>query len=210
MLDKLSRWAVLGAVGFERVAEQEGDGVVSNMGRISKLALRLPCKLSSRLLGRQPRRVPIEALLGLRKSIEIVLNSYFPNRREPAEAFQATERLIHELASRVTTIERLEKFGETPWVKLDFDYLPKAAALALYIGFGLKSKTVRKTGSSFEVVVGDCFECDGVTSEKPMCSMINGTLVGALCQVYKERISVDEVRCKAVGDKECAFLVRKA
>jgi len=208
MLDKLSRWAVLGAVSFGRVAEQEA-GAVSNMKRISKLALRIPCTLSSRLLGRQPRRVPLEALLGLRKSIEIVLNSYFPDRKEPTEAFQATEKLIHEIAARVTTIERLEKSGETPWVKLNFDYLPKAAALTLYIGFGLKSKTVKKTDSSFEVVVDDCFECRGITSEKPVCSMINGSLVGAICQVAKERISVDEVRCKAVGDEECAFLVRK-
>jgi predicted hydrocarbon binding protein len=209
ILDKLSRWGVLGATSFERATEQEDVGVVSNMKRISKLALSLPCTLSSRLLGKQPRKVPIEALLGLRKSIEIVLSSYFPDKREPTEAFQATEKLIHELASRVTTIERLQKSGETPWVKLNFEQLPKAASLALYIGFGLKSKIVRKTDSSFNVVVSDCFECEGLKGDKPVCNMVSGTLVGSLCQVAKKRIKVEEVKCKAVGDKECVFLVRE-
>jgi hypothetical protein len=211
ILDKLSRWAVLGAVGFERVAEHKEDvETIGGIKKISKLALKLPCSLSSRLLGRKPRKVPLEALLGLRKSIEIVLNNYFPNSREPAEVFQATERLIHELAARVTTIERLEKYGETPWVKLEFNYLPKVTALTLHIGFGLKSKTMKKTDSSFEVIVGDCFECEGAVGEKPLCNMITGTLIGALCQVAKEPVFVDEIKCKALGDRECVFLVRKA
>jgi len=207
--EKLARWAVLGGVEFEKVNEVEEAEVKRGMKKISKLAFAMPSFISSKLLGGDPRRVPVESLLALRKSIEIVLKTYLPNTREPTETFIATEKMIHELAARITAIERLKKYGENPWVRIDFDYLPKAAALTLYVGFGLKCKIVNKTDKGFEVVMKDCFECEGTSSEKPVCNMISGTLQGTLCQVSKHAIRCDEIRCKAIGDSECALLVRK-
>jgi len=209
ILNKLSEWIVRGAIQTVKTEDKRSVEAGEKVGSLTKLALSLPPPLSTKMLGGFTRSVPIESLLGVKKSVGAILETYLPSRKEPKEDLASAERLIHEIAARITAASRTELAGENPWKKLDIRYLPRIVYLTLYIGFKLKSKTVKKSDVLYEVTVKDCFACEEMKSDRPVCHMISGTLAGALSQAFKTRLVCDEVKCKAMGDSECVFSVRK-
>ncbi len=207
ILEKIARWVAKDVVELRKTEKIE-EKPIKNPGANAKLILIFPNWLSKKFV-RAPRYVPLETLLGLRKSIEVILNTYMPNLREPREAFESLERTFHEMAGRIAAIERIKSVGEDPRAKLDLKHLPRIVSLTLHLGFHLDSSTYIKGKDVWEIHIKDCFACEGVKSDKPVCYMISGTLTGALSATFKERIECEEIACKASGADECVFLVKK-
>ncbi|MEM3737187.1 MAG: V4R domain-containing protein [Candidatus Bathyarchaeia archaeon] len=208
IIDKIAEWSVNGFIETEELKKSRNKPI-KNLGFGSRAALALPNWLATKFLGKHPRKVPLESLLGSRKTIEAILQTYLPDIKEPVDCLVAAEKFFHEIAGRITAAERVRAVGEDPRAKFDIGYLPKIASLTLWMGFGLGCKVEKQREGVYEVKVKDCFACEGASAtEKPVCYIISGTLAGALSQAFKERVECEEVKCKALGDQECSFIVR--
>jgi hypothetical protein len=116
------------------------------------------------------------------------------------------------MAGKITSIDHIKKAGEDPQtLKLDISYLPKMVTLSLFYGWGLKPKIERdkNVADTYFVYVDKCFLCKGVSSKKPVCRILSSIIVGMCSIVFKERFSCEEIKCKAMGDNSCVFLLRR-
>jgi len=208
ILTKLAKWIVEGIISAKEVEKQK-EKPVRYPGLNAKLALMFPSWITIKFVGKPPRKVPRESFTGLRKTIEAILQSYFPEKREPFTVLEITEKLLQEIVSRKTAVERIKAMDEDPRAKLDLKHLPKVVNLTLYLGFKLKGEVVRREKDVWELRIKDCFLCEGIKSDKPVCHVIAGTLLGSLSVTFKERLTCEEVMCKAMGYPECVFLIRK-
>jgi len=206
--EKIVKWMVKDSANLQE-AQKINEKPISKLCMRCELALRFPSWLALKFFGKKPRTVPIESLLGLRKTVEVILHTYLPNEREPLEVFEATEKFIHEVAGRVTAIERIKAMGEEPQVKMDLHHLVKIASLTLGLGFKLKCNIIKKSEGLWELKVKDCFICQDAKSNRPICHAISGTLTGALSVAFKEKLLCEEISCKAMDDKECVFIIKR-
>ncbi len=208
ILTKLAKWIVGGIISVQQVEKQK-EKPVKYPGLNAKLALMFPSWITMRFMGKPPRKVPRESLVGLRKTIEVILQSYLPDKKEPFMVLEMTEKFLQEIVGRMTAVERIRAMGEDPRAKLDFKYLPKIVSLSLDLGFKLKCNVLRREEDLWEIRIKDCFICEGIKSDKPVCHIIAGTLTGGLSVAFKEKILCEEVMCKAMGHEACVFLVKK-
>ncbi len=209
ILSRIAKWVVDGIIELQEESKDIiSEGNVRPPTKRIKIALKLPTGLFIRLVKR-PRKVPIESLLGLRKTIETILQVYLPKEEEPLQALKLCEKLVHELSARRTAIVHTLSLGEDPKARLDLNYLPKIISLTLMSGFGLTCETSKVAEDVWEVKVKNCFICENIKSNKPECHIISGTISGVLPIIFKERFLCDEVRCKAMGHPACVFMIRK-
>ncbi len=53
----------------------------------------------------------------------------------------------------------------------------------------------------------ELFECYGRRSDKPTSHLFRGILAGIFSAIWSRNVTVTEVRCVAVGDEHCEFLI---
>ncbi len=208
ILEKIAGWIAKGIARVEETVEIE-EKPPKKFNLITRIGLKMPNWIALYFLGKKPRLVPRETLVGLRKTVQVILSTYLPEVKGATESLELTERFIQEIVGRITAVERVKKAGEDPRFKFDLRYLPKIVSLTLHLGFNLKCKIEKKEENTWVVTIKDCFLCEGIKSNKPVCHIISGTLTGGLSQSFKEKIVCEEIKCKAMGDKECIFLIKK-
>ena len=73
------------------------------------------------------------------------------------------------------------------------------------IGLGILIYLNVENGFVKSVRVNDSFECELVRSNKPYGQFVRGILMGALSRIYRRKVEVKEIKCKAKGDSYCEF-----
>ncbi len=56
--------------------------------------------------------------------------------------------------------------------------------------------------------ISESFECDGRKSVKPYSHFVRGHLCGCLTAILGEQMECKEIRCTAVGDEQCEFVLK--
>ena len=64
-------------------------------------------------------------------------------------------------------------------------------------------------GDKLVYSVQDCIFCAGKQSNKPMCMYLTGNLQGALYWLTGEEFRIEEVECRAMGEKACVWEIHK-
>lgn len=208
VLNKVARWNLQGIIKMEEAEPRETKPVKGKFGIGTRIALALPDRVAIRLLGGKTRTVPLESYLGIKKLVETLCSVYMPTQKEPVMALPGMEEFIHQMATRVTAIERIRTAGEDPRIKFDMKYLPKIVSLTLQIGWQLKPKITKKSAKSYEISIPNCFICEGTESDSPVCQLISGSVIGACAQSFKQKFTCNEIRCKAMGDDQCVFALK--
>ncbi|WP_456472281.1 V4R domain-containing protein [Methanocaldococcus sp.] len=57
------------------------------------------------------------------------------------------------------------------------------------------------------IKVGDCTLCSDLEFDEPICHLDAGIIAGALENIYKKVVVVDEFKCMAMGSDACYFSV---
>jgi len=207
ILEKIARWNLQNVIRVEEAERLEPKPMKERPSFRTRVALALPSRLTARLLGGGMRKVPMDGYLGLKKTLEALCELYMPTLKEPLEALPDMEEFSQEIAARITALERIKNNREDPRMKFDESHLPKFISLTIEAGFGLKPKIRRVSPSIFEIAITDCL-CSGIRSEKPVCRFIGGAVVGTCSVMLKRRLVCNEIKCKAMGESQCVFLLK--
>jgi len=213
LLNKIAIWNIRGIIKLEKVEKREPKSF-KKLKLITRIAFSLPEEFCIRMLYGRPSSVPAECYLALKKAADsfaeilgrIVKTTSFNIKLEDIEDF------FQEMAGRITSIDHIKKAGEDPQaIKLDISYLPKMVTLSLFYGWGLKPRIEKSKDvpNTYFVHVDKCFLCKGIESKKPVCRILSSIIVGMCAIVFKEKFSCEEIKCKAMGDNSCVFLLKK-
>jgi predicted hydrocarbon binding protein len=209
IIEKIAKWDLEGSVKIEEV-EKRNPRTIQKEGIATRIALALPDTVTIGLLHRQRvHSLPIEAYIGLKKSIEAIYTIYLPTRKEPLEALPKLEEFIQEIAARITALERTVIAGEPTSIKLDEKHVPKIISITLRSGFGLKSRILKRAPGVFEINLKDCFLCGGIKSDVPVCHLASASVAGVCSVLFKSKFVCNEIKCKAMEQPGCIFLLKK-
>ncbi len=211
ILSKLARWNIRGLIKFEDFKSKPLPPI-KPLSRFSKFALSLPTFVSLFFLRKRSHTIPIRVYHTLRNSVESFLEEQIPEfdfNREHARALNEIEMYFQELTARMSAIQTHFELGEDARLKWDIKYLPKIITLTLYYGYKLKPKIKLISLDKYNITIKDCFICSKIESEKkPVCHLLVGTILGSCAVVFKEKFDCYEVKCKALGDEACEFILR--
>jgi predicted hydrocarbon binding protein len=123
-------------------------------------------------------------------------------------------------AGRAAFADSLRNFGALAGVgDLAFKVLPLSAKLRIGIPamarvfsqISDQHSTVKEYDDHFVYTIHKCPVCWGRTSDKPVCFMATGLLLGGLKWVSGgNEFRVNESKCVAMGDDVCDFVIQKA
>lgn len=123
-------------------------------------------------------------------------------------------------AGRAAFADSLRNFGALAGVgDLAFKVLPLSAKLRIGIPamarvfsqISDQHSTVKEYDDHFVYTIHKCPVCWGRTSDKPVCFMATGLLLGGLKWVSGgNEFRVNESKCVAMGDEVCDFVIQKA
>lgn len=123
-------------------------------------------------------------------------------------------------AGRAAFADSLRNFGALAGVgDLAFKVLPLSAKLRIGIPamarvfsqISDQHSTVKEYDDHFIYTIHHCPVCWGRTSDKPVCFMATGLLLGGLKWVSGgNEFRVNESKCVAMGDEVCDFVIQKA
>jgi hypothetical protein len=212
LLKKIAIWNINGIIKLE-IVEKKEPKPFKEPKLITRIAFSLPKELCIRMLYGRPASVPADCYLALKKAAESFTKILSGIVTESISVkFEEIEDFFQEMAGRITSIDHIKKAGEDPQtIKLDLSYLPKMVTLSLFYGWGLKPRIKKdeNVANTYFVYVDKCFLCKGVASNKPVCRILSSIIVGMCSIVFKERFYCEEIKCKAMGDNSCVFLLRR-
>jgi len=207
ILEKIAKWNLQDILQVEEAERREPKPIKEHPSLRTRIALALPSRFAAHFLGGGMRKVPMDGYLQVKKTLEAICKLYMPTLKEPLEALPDMEEFSQELAARITALERIKNNREDPRMKFDESYLPKFILLTIEAGFGLKPKIRKVSAGIFEVAITDCL-CSSIHSDKPACRFIGGAVVGTCSVMLKRKLVCNEVRCKAMGESQCVFLLK--
>jgi hypothetical protein len=214
ILETISRWRIRRLVSVT-LEEKRELPPLKPLSKRSKLALKIPVPLAILLLRLQGtygqkrvRTVPFDSYIAIKNSAEALVHMFMPSNSELAKQLPDIETFFQEVMGRMTALEHVAALGEDPRVKPDMKYVPQFVSLTLFAGYGLRAKVKRVKPDQFEITVPDCFICRGVKSDHPYCMLISGPLQGVISVAFKESFICQEIKCRAMGDRDCTFLLR--
>lgn len=215
ILEKLAIWKVDGIATLDpaekTVLKPESEKRPSLKNRV---ALALPTKVALAFLKtlyrkKKMRVVPLDSYMAIKKSADAFCQILMPNNKEATNHFDEIESFFHDLATRITALEYMKMFEETSQVKLDPGNIPKFCSITLYQAYGLTPKIEATEENIFEITLDNCIFCKGITSSEPVCNMVSTSLTGVLSVIYKGKFSCHEVECKAMGNENCKFILKR-
>lgn len=211
LLTRIAEWYIKGNITLVKSQPVAKPEVKSNLGLLTKLILRLPVNLSSKILsatGLLGKTVPVEGLLVRSKVDRSFVSVLFPRGLPPSLIdLENIEQFLQNVASRLVTFQVIRKLGEDPRNRIDIAYVPKIVTLLLRVGYSAKA-TVRKVAEdSYEVSVRDCPICKEEKSSEPVCISLCGSLEGNVTMCFKRKATCVETRCRATGDAMCTFFL---
>ncbi len=53
----------------------------------------------------------------------------------------------------------------------------------------------------------DCFICNGIKSNNPVCHILEGTVTGSCGILFKKKFECNEIECKAMDADTCTFQI---
>ncbi len=216
ILETLAKWKIAGCINFSEVEKVEHKPPREKLNFITRMGLAIPNYLTLLILRLQGtykekriRKVPFDGYLSLKNSAEAVIKMFLPQDTKVIERLSEIEYFLHEIAGRRTALEHIQSLGENSSAKLEKKYIPKLCNLIMRVGYDLKTSVKTLSPNRFELTVKNCYICRDRESEKPMCQLLASTLVGTLSILIKEKFTCREIKCRALGDKDCVFLIQK-
>ncbi len=211
LLEKLVRWNIEDYITYEKINADEIKPVKTKISPLTRLALFMPTGISVRLLKYTPvHKVPVSVYLALREASQAISSSIVSGPPLPTKINTTElENFYQEVVARVAAVRDIKGVSEDPRSRLDLKYISKIVSLTLAAGYTLSSGVKKKTENVFEIKIKDCFMCKERTAKKPICDALASTLTGVCKVVFKENFSCEETECKAMGNKECVFLLKK-
>jgi hypothetical protein len=213
VLEKIARWHIMGYIrvvkGDKKFAEEKSFHIGKELGWKTKLALRLPLKVTLRLLrSREFHKVPLDVYAAEKRALFEFLKIFFGDRTElnieSLDSILEMEERFHEMVGRIKALKDIQHL-ENGGVFVDMKYLPKIIKMVLHAGYKLDCDIDEVSPNTFLIEVDDCFFCEGIESIKPICRAISGALTGACSITFKRKVYCKEIKCKALGDKSCVF-----
>jgi len=171
----------------------------------NKLAMKIPTSIALFFLRRRKNTVPFEVYNMIRKASAFYISTR--SSEEEKEELDEIEQYFQEYAARETALMTLIENKESPLIRFDLKDLPKVLALSLYYGYRIKPMVYEKEKGKWIIDIGECFICKNIKSEKPVCGLLAGTIIGGCAVTFKEKFTVKEIECKAKGDSSCKFLL---
>lgn len=208
ILKTIARLNLRNIVAFETVKGPLPPPPAKDLKLKSKIALMLPFPISKRLLYRGHHYLAVDAYKALRKSVEY-FGRYMPTRPELSDEVVELEKYFQEISARITSVERILKAGDDPRIKFDLKYVPKCVSLTINSAIKVKPKVVTKPNNVYEVIITDCALCSGMKGDKPLCGQLGYALTGMCGVCFKELFTCEEIRCMAMGDEACVFILKK-
>jgi predicted hydrocarbon binding protein len=96
----------------------------------------------------------------------------------------------------------MDRLGED-YMRKNYDY---GLGLLAATGWGIPEWDVsKKDFPNMRVKLSSCFECEGVSSRRELCSFMRGFLSGVFGTIAGHLVHCEESRCKAKGDPFCEF-----
>lgn len=213
-----------GELSFDRIVELSGKAKstvsvhlkrMSNEGIISskqdpKDARKKIFFLKSEYLGKLSREKV------LKEDMEKYLKNYIESEDNPFEFFRMIfqtirvslihqgvniDPILYEAGERVGEAihERLDDVDLTKFLKNVAEFWKKHQLGRVEVG-SLKPLTIN---------VHDCFECQGLPYlGRPACSFDSGILKTIFSAHFQDEKAVDEVKCYAMGDDHCSFVIK--
>lgn len=211
ILEKIARWDILDYIELKKVDSHKIEPMKKPISIKTKFALSIPTKISSKLLRPGTHHiVPVDVYQAIRNASVAFGSVIVSALREPVKIKMSDlEKFYQEVSARITAVESIQRVGEDPRNKLDLKYIPKIISVTLLAGFNTASITEKEGKDVFKIRIKDCPMCKELEGTEMMCQGLAGTLVGACAVTFKEKFSCREIKCKAMGDNECVFLLRK-
>ena len=209
--EKITRWNIADYINLEKINAEDIMNVKNKISLSTRLALLVPTRLSVRLLKHSPgHKVPVNVYFALREASEAISASPISGPAPP-EKINTTdlENFYQEMVARVAAVRDIKGVSEDPRSRLDLKYVPKIVSLTLAAGYILSCAVKKKSENVFEIRIKDCFMCKERETKKPICSALAATITGVCKVVFKEKFSCEEVECKAMGNKECIFILKR-
>lgn len=215
ILDTLARWKIRGFISFDEVDKKEPKPLKKYLKLRNRLALKMPLSISLMLLRlsrnfrkEKIRYIPYDGYLSLKSSAETLIRLVSSESPEMIERLLESEMFMQEIVGRQTAVEHAKSLGESPLIKFDERHIPKICSLALYHGYGLRTSVKKEESNVFKIKVKNCFICEGVSSDRPVCQLLSSTIVGVLSVIFNEEFTCVETECRAKGDEQCVFTLR--
>jgi predicted hydrocarbon binding protein len=94
--------------------------------------------------------------------------------------------------------------------RLGRDYLQRNYDYGMHLlaatGWGIPEWDASEGGfPNIMVKLSSCFECEGVTSQREVCSFMRGFLTGVFGTIAGQTVHCEESKCIAKGDPNCEF-----
>lgn len=213
ILEKIARWHIMGYIrvvkGDKKFAEEKSFQIRKELGWKTKLALKLPLKVTLYLLrSREFRKVPVDVYAAEKRALFEFLKIFFGDRTElnieSLDSILEMEERFHEMVGRIKALKDIQHI-EDGGVYVDTKYLPKIIKMVLRAGYKLDCDIDEVSPNTFLIRMDHCFFCDGIESIRPVCRAISGALTGACSITFKRKINCKEIKCKALGDRSCIF-----
>ncbi len=117
------------------------------------------------------------------------------------------EKHFQDMTARVTAVNKLLRNKESPQIQFDLKYLPKMLSITFYYGYRLKVKINKVNDWEYILKVPDCFICNGIKSNNPVCHILEGTVTGSCGILFKKKFECNEIECKAMDADTCTFQI---
>jgi predicted hydrocarbon binding protein len=66
---------------------------------------------------------------------------------------------------------------------------------------------INPDGPRLEIVVEECFECEGRVSNRSVCYFMGGHLAGGAYEIFRTMLRCEETKCSGLGDHHCEFVL---
>ncbi|MCP8304892.1 MAG: hypothetical protein H3Z50_05435 [archaeon] len=214
VLEKIARWHIMGYIrvvkGDKKFVEESDFNVGKEVGWKTKLALKLPLKLTLSLLRSSDfRTVPLDVYAAEKRALFEFLKIFFGDRTElnieSLDNVLEMEERFHETVGRIKALKDIKNLEKDAGIVIDMKYLSKIVKMVLQVAYKLDCDIEEVSPTTFLIKVDDCFLCEDIESIRPVCRAISGALTGACSLSFKRKIDCKEIQCKALGNDSCVF-----
>ncbi len=216
LLQKIASWQISDVLRVVRETEPSKRTTIKkyHVSRSTRLTLILPIWLTTKLirlrLGK-PRVISLDVALTNRRATMAFIDMLFTKlelkETDYMDRLLEMQKRFNEISARETAAKHIKRLGEDSSLKLDERNLPKILELTFRTAYRITPHVVKVAEGAYEIEVDNCFECGGITSNRPICSSIEGVIEGIGGVVFKKRTRCHETGCKALGDAACMFKV---
>ncbi|MDG6952745.1 MAG: 4-vinyl reductase [Nitrososphaerota archaeon] len=217
ILQRLAKWDLAGVVSFKRDFSRSAGPIPESKDAgysvLNALRLLLPDRLVAWSYKMGTQAVPLEYFVANREALSTVIDMLTENaankdKNDYLKSMPQIERSVLEMAARRAALLEVPRHHESTAAAAARKYIPKIMRVSLLSAFILRSKIDKISDTEYHIVVHNCYICGNQTTKVPMCSSVSGGLEGVCGTVFKLKADCTEVRCKALGDRNCEFRLR--